>query len=128
MCLKLLTDCFYLFLFIEIHHKQHINYRSLEFKILKINLLRRGKKDRHLQLPYSMIKANKNNKNRQNKFRKNLGQQIPVATGEPRSSQFLFQRLSVAVQRGNAACVVGTVPGSCGLEDFFYIEFLIKIK
>ena len=54
-------------------------------------------------------------------FFQNLGQRISVATGEPRSSQFLFQRLSVAVQRGNAACVVGTVPGSCGLEDFFYI-------
>ena len=41
----------YLFiLFIEIHHKQHINYRSQEFKILEIKLLWRGKKDRHLQL------------------------------------------------------------------------------
>ena len=50
-----------------------------------------------------------------------LGQRISVATGEPRSSQFLFQRLSVAIQRGNAACVVGTLPGSRGLEDIFYI-------
>ena len=54
-------------------------------------------------------------------FFKKLGQRIPVATGEPRSSQFLFQRLSVAIQRGNAACVVGTLPGSLGLEDIFYI-------
>ena len=50
-----------------------------------------------------------------------LGQRISVATGEPQSSQFLFQRLSVAIQRGNAACVVGTVPGSRGLDDIFYI-------
>ena len=54
-------------------------------------------------------------------FFQNLGQRISVATGEPQSSQFLFQRLSVAIQRGNAACVVGTVPGSRGLEDIFYI-------
>ena len=54
-------------------------------------------------------------------FFKKLGQRISVATGEPRSSQFLFQRLSVAIQRGNAACVVGTLPGSLGLEDIFYI-------
>ena len=54
-------------------------------------------------------------------FFQNLSQRISVATGEPRSSQFLFQRLSVAIQRGNAACVVGTSPGSRGLEDIFYI-------
>ena len=54
-------------------------------------------------------------------FLQKLGQRISVATGEPRSSQFLFQRLSVAIQRGNAACVVGTLPGSRGLEDIFYI-------
>ena len=53
-------------------------------------------------------------------FFQSLGQRISVATGEPRSSQFLFQRLSVAIQRGNAACVVGTVPSSRGLEDIFY--------
>ena len=54
-------------------------------------------------------------------FVQKLGQRISVATGEPRSSQFLFQRLSVAIQRGNAACVVGTLPGSLGLKDIFYI-------
>ena len=50
-----------------------------------------------------------------------------MATGEPRSYQFLCQRLSVAIQRGNAACVVGTVPGSRGLEDIFYIQLLILL-
>ena len=54
-------------------------------------------------------------------FLQNLGHRISVTTGEPRSSQFLFQRLSVAIQRGNAACVIGTVPGARGLEDIFYI-------
>ena len=54
-------------------------------------------------------------------FFQNLGQRISVDTGEPWSSQFLFQRLSVAIQRGNAACVVGTLPDSLGLADIFYI-------
>ena len=54
-------------------------------------------------------------------FFQQLGRRISATTGEPRSSQFLLQRLSVTVQRGNAACVVGTVPGSYGLDDIFYI-------
>ena len=56
-------------------------------------------------------------------FFQNLGQRISVANGEPRSSKFLLQRLGVAIQmqRGNAACMVRTVPGSCGLEEIFYI-------
>ena len=37
-----------------------------------------------------------------------LGRRIASVTAEPRSSQFLMQRLSVALQRGNAA--LGTVP------------------
>ena len=40
-------------------------------------------------------------------------------TGEKRSTAFLFQRLSIAVQRGNASCVIGTVPHSEGLDEVF---------
>ena len=53
-------------------------------------------------------------------FRK-IGQRITAATGELRSGQFLMQRLSVTVQRGNAACILGTVPASLGLDDISYI-------
>ena len=35
--------------FNKIHHKPHINYKSLESKLLMIKLLWRAKKDRHLQ-------------------------------------------------------------------------------
>ena len=52
-------------------------------------------------------------------FFHDLGRRIMTASGEPRSFQFLLQRLSVTVQRGNAACVVGTVPSSHGLDDLF---------
>ena len=40
-------------------------------------------------------------------------------TQDTRSTMFLLQRLSVAVQRGNAACVYGTIAGDGGLSDFF---------
>ena len=48
-------------------------------------------------------------------FFADVGQRIATATGEPRSKSFLMQRLSIAVQQGNAACVLGTVPMSTDL-------------
>jgi len=54
-------------------------------------------------------------------FFRDLGHRIAAVTSEPRSFQFLMQRLSVTVQRGNAACVLGTVPASLGLDELFYI-------
>ena len=41
---------------------------------------------------------------------KEIGRRIAASTHEPRSTSFLRQRLSVAVQRGNAYCVLGTLP------------------
>jgi hypothetical protein len=46
---------------------------------------------------------------------RDIGQRIAAVTGEPRSHQFPMQRLSVTVQRGNAACVLGTVASNHGL-------------
>ncbi len=37
------------------------------------------------------------------------GHHLKAETREPRSLQFLFQRISVAIQRGNAAAVLGTI-------------------
>jgi hypothetical protein len=54
-------------------------------------------------------------------FFRDLGRRITTVTAEPRSFQFLMQRLSVSVQRGNAACILGTVPTSLGLDDIFYL-------
>ena len=54
-------------------------------------------------------------------FFSELGHRIAAVTFEPRSHQFLLQRLSVAVQRGNAACVIGTVPASVKLDDICYL-------
>ena len=40
-------------------------------------------------------------------------------TGEKRSTFFLSQSISVAIQRGNAACIIGTASSSEGLEEIF---------
>ena len=51
-------------------------------------------------------------------FVRELGRRASLATGDPRETMFLLQRLSVAVQRGNAASVRGSLPASgVGLED-----------
>jgi hypothetical protein len=39
-----------------------------------------------------------------------LGQRLTAVTGDPREAAFLFQRISVAIQRGNAAAVLGSLP------------------
>ena len=43
-------------------------------------------------------------------FLHELGDRISAVTGDKRESTFLFQRLSVALQKGNAACIIGTMP------------------
>ena len=48
-----------------------------------------------------------------------------AVTGEPRSFQFLMQQLSVTVQLGNAACILGTVPDSQGLDDIYYLWLVL---
>ena len=45
-------------------------------------------------------------------FLRTLGQRIQEQTGEKRSFAWLRQRLSIAVQRGNAACILESVPDS----------------
>ena len=40
-------------------------------------------------------------------------------TGEKRSSFYIFQSISMAIQRGNSSCILGTVPRSEGLEEVF---------
>ena len=45
-------------------------------------------------------------------FLKELGRRLRRATGEPKSYSFLLQRLSVAIQIGNAASIMGSIPVS----------------
>ena len=54
-------------------------------------------------------------------FLQDLGGRIAATTKEHRSFGFLMQRVSVVIQRGNAACVLGTTSDNNNkLEDLFY--------
>ena len=48
---------------------------------------------------------------------KDLGRRIKESTGEARAHEYLVQRLAVAVQRGNAVSIMGTM-GDPG-QDYF---------
>ena len=51
------------------------------------------------------------------KFIKEIGMKIREITHEKRSTFFLIQIILIAIQRGNAACVLGTAPSSESLEE-----------
>jgi hypothetical protein len=51
---------------------------------------------------------------------KTIGQRISAVTGERRASGYLLQRISIAIQRGNAACILGTLPAGKELDEIFY--------
>ena len=53
------------------------------------------------------------------KLVKAIGKKIMEITGEKRSTSYLFQRISIALRRGNSSCVLGTVPHFEGLEEIF---------
>jgi hypothetical protein len=46
------------------------------------------------------------------KFIKELGKRISVATGDPRETAYLFQRLSVAIHSGNSISILNTFPAT----------------
>ena len=50
------------------------------------------------------------------KLVKEIRKKVMQATGETRSTEFLFQAISIALQQGNASCVIGH---SEGLEEIF---------
>jgi hypothetical protein len=42
-------------------------------------------------------------------------------SGGSKSKKFLFERISLAIQRGNAACIRGTFPDSGILSEIFVL-------
>ena len=50
-------------------------------------------------------------------FCEDLGGRIARYTGDARATAFLQQRLDMAIQRGNAATVVGTLAEGSALQD-----------
>ena len=53
-------------------------------------------------------------------FIKDLGSRIIDVTGDKRAKSY-FQRLGMAVQRGNAASIMGTVPSGQKLYELYYL-------
>ena len=53
------------------------------------------------------------------KFMKDLGSRVFEATGEKRAKSFLFQSMSMKLQRRNALCVMGTVAHHRKLEEIY---------
>jgi len=51
-------------------------------------------------------------------FVRELGHRVMQRTGEVKTRTYLLQRLSVALQRGNAVSVMGSVGGQSGLDLF----------
>ena len=55
------------------------------------------------------------------KLLKQIGSKITEVTKEKRATSYLFQRISVAIQRGNVASILGTLPPSKNLNEIFYL-------
>ena len=50
---------------------------------------------------------------------RDIGSRIAERTGDKRQTSYLFQRLSIAVQRGNAMSISSTLPNSKKLDTLF---------
>ena len=48
-----------------------------------------------------------------------LGRRLRQETGDHRSTSFLTQRISIAIQRGNAASIMATIPSSAKLHEIY---------
>jgi hypothetical protein len=53
------------------------------------------------------------------KFIDALGDRLKTVSGDVRAAFFLKQRISLAVQRGNAAAILGTLPAGKGFSEIF---------
>ena len=60
------------------------------------------------------------------KFIKNVGRLIKERTKDKRTSTFLFQAISMEVQRGNCASGLGTVESPKSLQELFNIHCITQ--
>ena len=55
------------------------------------------------------------------KFVREIGGRIAESTGEKRSRYYLFQAISMAIQRGNVSSILGTAQNGKKLEEIYYL-------
>ena len=61
------------------------------------------------------------------KLIKEIGKKIREATHEKRLTFFLIQQILIAIQRGNAICILGTAPSSESWEEVFdFVEHSLE--
>ena len=53
------------------------------------------------------------------KLIKDIGKKVSEVSGEKHSTSFISQNISMSLQRGNANCVLGTVPHSESLDEIY---------
>lgn len=51
-----------------------------------------------------------------------IGSSLIRISGEPKSRHYLFQRVSLAIQQGNAMCVISSIPKSAPMEEVHFIQ------
>jgi hypothetical protein len=54
-------------------------------------------------------------------FLKKVGQRITQVLDDKRATSFLLQRMSISLQRGNVASILGTLPPGKNLAELFYL-------
>jgi hypothetical protein len=55
-------------------------------------------------------------------FINDIGNRLIAELGDSKSKKFLFERISLAIRRGNAASIRGTFPDSALLSKFLYCK------
>ena len=55
------------------------------------------------------------------KFLEDLGHKLGLINGEKDSKSFLFQSIGISIQKGNAACILGTKRIYGKLEELSYL-------
>lgn len=50
-----------------------------------------------------------------------IGSNLIRITGEPKSRRYLFERISLAIQQGNATCVLASIPKNSAMEEFYVL-------
>ena len=56
-------------------------------------------------------------------FLTDVGNRVKRATENPRAMEYLRQRVSIEIQRGNAAAVIGTVENSKEWTELFLLSY-----
>ena len=51
-----------------------------------------------------------------------MGKKLEKISGDPRSKIFFYQRISLAIQKNNAASIMGSIPEGCKMDEIFYLQ------